>query len=52
MPDQFGRKSKNEQIIELAADIISAYVKNNPVPIGELPALIGDVHGALSARHA
>ena len=52
MPDQFGRKSKNEQIIELAADIISAYVKNNPVPIGELPALIGDVHGALSGIKA
>ncbi len=52
MPDQFGRKSSNEHIVELAADIVSAYVKKNPVPIGQLPSLIGDVHGALSSVHA
>ena len=33
--------------IELAADIVSAYVSNNSVPSGDLPALINDVHGAL-----
>src|ERR1700712_2815720 len=34
--------------IELAADIVSAYVANNPVPVAELPALIGNVHAALN----
>jgi predicted transcriptional regulator len=34
--------------IELAADIVSAYVSNNSVPAGDLPALIGEVHVALS----
>ena len=33
--------------IELAADIVSAYVSNNSVPSSELPALINDVHNAL-----
>lgn len=33
--------------IELAADIVSAYVSNNSVPAAELPALISDVHTAL-----
>src|SRR3954454_6644345 len=34
--------------IELAADIVSAFVSNNSVPATELPALIGSVHEALN----
>jgi predicted transcriptional regulator len=34
--------------IELTASIVSAYVSNNPVPSAELPALIGQVHSALT----
>src|SRR5690242_20732585 len=33
--------------IELAADIVSAFVSNNSVPATDLPALIGNVHAAL-----
>lgn len=33
--------------IELAADIVSAYVSNNSVPTAELPSLIGEIHSAL-----
>jgi predicted transcriptional regulator len=33
--------------IELAADIVSAYVSNNSVPAAELPTLISDVYNAL-----
>lgn len=33
--------------IELAADIVSAYVSNNTVASGDLAALIGEVHSAL-----
>ncbi|WP_201860153.1 MucR family transcriptional regulator [Microvirga soli] len=33
--------------IELAADIVSAFVTNNSVPASELPSLIGNVHAAL-----
>jgi len=35
-------------IIELAAEIVSAYVSNNSVPSGDLPSLINDVHLALT----
>ncbi|MEE1654840.1 MucR family transcriptional regulator [Microvirga sp. CF3062] len=33
--------------IELAADIVSAYVSNNSVPSSDLPTLISEVHTAL-----
>jgi predicted transcriptional regulator len=33
--------------IELAAEIVSAYVSNNSVPVSDLPGLIHDVHSAL-----
>src|SRR4051794_13219429 len=34
--------------IELAAEIVSAFVSNNSVPAAELPTLIGSVHDALN----
>jgi predicted transcriptional regulator len=34
--------------IDLAADIVSAYVANNSVPSAELPQLINDVYTALT----
>ena len=33
--------------IDLAADIVSAYVSNNSVPASDLPGLIHEVHSAL-----
>ena len=38
----------DDNLIELAADIVSAYVSNNTVPAGDLPALINDVYNALT----
>jgi predicted transcriptional regulator len=35
--------------IELAADIVSAFVSNNSVPASDLPGLIGSVHAALQS---
>ena len=37
-----------DEIVELTATIVSAYVSNNAVIAGELPNLIGYVHEALS----
>jgi predicted transcriptional regulator len=34
-------------LIELTADVVSAYVGNNPVSLNDLPNLIADVHVAL-----
>ncbi len=39
--------SAHAPYIELAADIVSAYVSNNSVPLAELPNVIRDVHAAL-----
>lgn len=33
--------------VSIAADIVAAYVSNNPLPVSELPKLIGDIHAAL-----
>ncbi|WP_432284847.1 MucR family transcriptional regulator [Aminobacter sp. BA135] len=40
-------ESKADNLIELTAHVVSAYVSNNPVPVGELPGLIGQIHIAL-----
>ena len=37
----------NDMLIELTADVVAAYVSNNPVPVSELPNLISDIHTAL-----
>ena len=39
---------KKEGQLELTADIVSAYVSNNPVPAADLPTLIAQVHQSLS----
>ena len=36
-----------DETIELAAEIVSAYVSNNSVPAGDIPTLINEVHAAL-----
>ncbi len=36
------------ELIELAADIVSAYVIDNSVPVAGLPELIASVHMSLS----
>lgn len=38
---------RNEDLLELTADIVSAYVSNNRIPVSELRTLIGDVSVAL-----
>jgi predicted transcriptional regulator len=45
--DQLSSTNTSADYIGLAADIVSAFVSNNSVPVTELPALIGSVHAAL-----
>jgi predicted transcriptional regulator len=40
--------TSNNAYIELATEIVSAYVSNNSLPTAELPALIEAVHGSLN----
>lgn len=37
----------DDTLIELTADVVAAYVSNNPVQVGDLPNLIADVHATL-----
>jgi predicted transcriptional regulator len=47
--DKLSTPASATNYIELAADIVSAFVSNNSVPAAELPALIASVHGALQS---
>ncbi len=38
-----------ETLITLTADIVAAHVSNNSVAVSDLPTLIANVHGALTA---
>jgi predicted transcriptional regulator len=41
--------TKGSDLLRLATDIVAAYVSNNPVPVGELPAMIKNVHATLGS---
>ena len=39
--------SESNNHVELAAEIVSAYVSNNSVPASELATLLADIHAAI-----
>ena len=39
--------SPSNEVLTLATQIVAAHVRNNTVPMGDLPQLIGQVYGAL-----
>ncbi|MFK7793397.1 MAG: MucR family transcriptional regulator [Devosiaceae bacterium] len=48
MTDEVNAASDEDAaLVDLTADIVSAYVSHNVIPATDLPSLIGDVHGAL-----
>ncbi|MDH4992049.1 MucR family transcriptional regulator [Aquamicrobium lusatiense] len=49
MTDPIKTSPNLESEIELTADIVSAYVSNNPVPASELGTLITNVHSAIAS---
>ena len=40
-------EASSVRLMDLAADLVSAYVSNNSVPPTELPKLISDIHASL-----
>ncbi|MCU0832373.1 MAG: MucR family transcriptional regulator [Rhizobiaceae bacterium] len=38
----------SEELVEIAAEVVSAYVSNNPLPAADLPQLIRSVHAAFA----
>jgi predicted transcriptional regulator len=47
MDNASGVHDVHEELVEIAAEVVSAYVSNNPVPAADLPQLIRSVHSAL-----
>lgn len=47
MTDAEKKTALPDTTLELATDIVTAYVSNNPVPAKSLPEVINAVHGAL-----
>jgi predicted transcriptional regulator len=45
-------QSRNPNLTDLAAEIVSAYVSNNSVQVSDVAKLVDDVHKALSNTHA
>ena len=45
--DPMTENMEQDNLIELTADIVSAYVSNNSIQSSDLPALISDVHTAM-----
>jgi predicted transcriptional regulator len=41
--------TERDELIELTADIVTAYVANNPVPAADLAGLIASLHSALKS---
>jgi predicted transcriptional regulator len=38
---------RSDELLKLSTQIVSAYVSNNPVPVGDLPGMIKSVHATL-----
>lgn len=47
MPNHDVVAARSDDLLKLAAEIVAAYVSNNSVSIGELPAMIKSVHATL-----
>ena len=45
--DPVTENMEQDNLIELTADVVSAYVSNNSIQSSDLPALISEVHAAL-----
>ncbi|RLQ87519.1 MucR family transcriptional regulator [Notoacmeibacter ruber] len=42
------KTAQDAQLIDLTAEVVTAYVGNNPVPATDLPSLISEIHTAFS----
>jgi predicted transcriptional regulator len=38
---------KSDDILKLTAEVVAAYVSNNPIPVSEVPTMIKSVHSTL-----
>lgn len=48
MSDQPSKEVPRAALLQMAADVVSAYISNNALPTGSLPGLIRTVHESLA----
>jgi len=41
-------ESEKQNLVELTAEVVSAYIANNPIPASELPSLIVQIHQTMT----
>ena len=49
MTDAGPEQSTSADILRMTAEVVAAYVRNNPIPTAELSSIISTVHESLSA---
>ena len=49
MTDAGPEQSTSDDILRMTAEVVAAYVRNNPLPTAELSSIINTVHGSLAA---
>ena len=49
MSDAGTEQLSSDDLLRMTAEVVAAYVKNNPLPASELTSIINTVHGSLSA---
>jgi len=49
MTDAGPEQSSSADLLRMTAEVVAAYVRNNPLPASELSAIIQTVHGSLTA---
>lgn len=49
MTDAGPERSTSADLLRMTAQVVAAYVRNNPLPAAELKAIIHTVHGSLAA---
>ena len=49
MTDAGPEQSAPTDILRMTAEVVAAYVRNNPLPAAELSSIISTVHGSLAA---
>jgi predicted transcriptional regulator len=49
MTDAGPEQSTSADLLRMTAEVVAAYVRNNPLPAAELSSIINTVHGSLAA---
>ncbi len=49
MSDKAPEQLSSAELLRMTAEVVSAYVRNNPLPRSELTSIIRTVHGSLAA---